>query len=175
MHPCARCASLQRTCCQRAQILVTDGDIARIHAHTGAEDFWEPRLPASPDYAQHDPDDPNWLAYTIEPDGTRRVLKRSDEHGCTFLGEHGCRLPESVRPLVCRLYPFAYTERGIEGEDSDYCPTGVLAPPGSGLTMLRVLNMSEADGRRWHRELYDELRERAQRLGRVPTADGARS
>ena len=25
-HPCARCATMQKTCCQRAEILVTDGE-----------------------------------------------------------------------------------------------------------------------------------------------------
>lgn len=168
MHPCATCATIQRTCCQRAQILVTDGDIARIEAHTRRADFWEERPPLDPAYADVDDDDPNWVALTFEPGGTRRVLKRDDAHGCTFLGSAGCTLPTEVRPLVCRLYPFAYNERGITGMDDDYCPTAVLAPPGSGLTMLTVLGMNASEGERWRSALYAELRERAKRLGRVP-------
>ena len=164
MHPCAQCASLQKTCCQRAEILVTDGDIHRIAAHTtaAAADFVEFRAPADPAYLEPD-DDTNWLRYTVEPDGTRRVLRRREGGDCTFLGEAGCVLPLEVRPLVCRLYPYSYTERGIDGYDDDYCPTALLAPPGSGLTMLTVLGMRIDDGRRWHTMLYAELR--AQRDG----------
>lgn len=161
IHPCARCARVQRTCCQRAQIIVTDGDIQRIRVHAGRDDFWEHRAPLSYHYAEPDDDDPNWLVYTIEPDGTRRVLKRTDDHGCTFLGAAGCVLPLEVRPLVCRLYPFSYNERGLTGEDSDYCPKWLLAPPESGLSMLNVLQMDPADGERWRAQLYAELRERA--------------
>lgn len=160
VHPCARCASMQRTCCQRAEILLTDGDMARIEAHTGRRDFWERCAPADPAYIEDQDDDPNWVRYTVEPDGTRRVLRRGPD-GCGFLGAQGCTLPMEVRPLVCRLYPFSYTESGITGEDADYCPTAALIPPGSGLTMLTVLGMSRDDGARWHAMLYSELRARA--------------
>lgn len=167
MHPCATCATIQRTCCQRAQIVVTDGDIARIALHSGRDDFWHHAAPLSQEYAEPDPDDPNWLRYTLEPDGTRRVLRRSEAAGCTFLGENGCVLPEGVRPLVCRLYPWAYNEEGMAGIDDEYCPTQVLAPAGSGRTMLTVLGMSPAQGQAWRAQLYAELRERAVALGRV--------
>ncbi|MDX2115803.1 MAG: YkgJ family cysteine cluster protein [Planctomycetota bacterium] len=156
IHPCARCASMQRTCCQTAQILVTPGDIDRIARHTSRTDFWERSPVADAAYLDQD-DDPIWIRATVAPDGTRRVLKRSNQ-GCTFLGRAGCVLPTDVRPLVCRLYPFSYTERGIDGELPDYCPTSVLAPPGSGLTMITVLGMTRDEGDRWHAQLYAELR-----------------
>ncbi|MFO0873248.1 MAG: YkgJ family cysteine cluster protein [Phycisphaerales bacterium] len=162
MHPCARCAQIQRTCCQRAEILVTAGDRARIAAHAGRDDFWERRRPADPEYLEHDPDDPNWRDLTVNADGTRNVLRRTSD-GCTFLGRHGCELPMEVRPLVCRLYPFDFTERGLatgDGAVADhYCPTALLAPPGT--TMLTVLGMRPDEGERWRSALYRELHEAA--------------
>jgi Fe-S-cluster containining protein len=154
-HPCARCARLQRTCCQRAEVLVTDGDLERIGRHIGRLDFWERRPPGCHSYIDHDADDPNWVRLTIGPDGARRVLRRRSHGDCTFLGPQGCTLPGAVRPLVCRLYPWTYTERGLTGEDAEYCPVERLAPSGS--SMLKVLDMKRHDAEVWRRLLYDEL------------------
>jgi len=155
IHPCARCAAMQRTCCQRAEVVVTAGDVARISRYVGSADFYSRRAPEDPTYTEHDPDDPNWLRYTTFPDGTRNMLTRRP-HGCTFLGPSGCVLPEDVRPLICRLYPFEYTEQGIIGEDAGYCPVETLAGPGG--SMLTVLNMERAQAERWRADLYTELR-----------------
>lgn len=156
MHPCAKCATLQKTCCQRAEIVLTEGDVLRIAHHTGRIDFHDHRPPAGPEYLEPDDDDPNWLKYTVRADGTRRVLKRAPSGDCTFLGDRGCSLPAEIRPIVCRLYPFSYNERAIKGEDAAYCPRSHLAPPG--VTMLTVLGMNLDDGARWHKQLYAELR-----------------
>jgi Fe-S-cluster containining protein len=155
MPPCARCAAVQRTCCQRAEILLTPGDVARIAAHTGTEGFAEHRAPADAEYVRPDPDDPHWLRYTVRADGRRRMLVRRDDR-CTFLGARGCTLPLGVRPLVCRLYPFAYTEAGLQGIDGEFCPTALLAPHGEPMT--DVLGMSRAAAERWRASLYEELR-----------------
>jgi len=161
MHPCATCASIQKTCCQRAEIVLTAGDIQRIETYTarGRAAFVERRAPADPAYLEPDPDDPNWVRYTVAADGTRRVLRRRAGGDCTFLGEQGCVLPTEVRPLVCRLYPFMYNEERLDGVDQSYCPVSRLAPPG--VTMLTVLGMDPADGERWRRDLYAELRAEA--------------
>lgn len=159
LHPCARCARMQKTCCQRAEILVTSGDIARIAAHTGRQDFWSLRAPVDPSYSEPDPDDPNWAAYTTDDRGRRRMLLKQPGGDCSFLGPHGCVLPTEVRPIVCRLYPFAYTERGLDGIDDGYCPTETLIPRTQpGATMLTVLGMDPRDGERWRTALYSELR-----------------
>ena len=54
MHPCARCALAQKTCCQRAEILLTGGDVSRIAAAdspAGARP--EPLRPiGAPDFGQ---------------------------------------------------------------------------------------------------------------------------
>lgn len=154
MHPCARCATLQKTCCQRAEILVTSGDEERIRGATGRTDFSERRPVTDPAYLDQD-DDPHWLRWTVAADGTRHVLKRQANGDCTFLTPSGCSLPLETRPLVCRLYPFTYTERGIDGVDADYCPEAVIP---RGKTILQVLDMRHIDGERWRRMLYHELR-----------------
>lgn len=156
LHPCARCARTQRTCCQRAEILVTVGDRARIARHTGRADFWHRVRPTDPACYEHDEDDPEWTALTIGADGARAVLKKREGGDCSFLGPAGCALPVEVRPIVCRLYPFTYTAKGLGGEDPDYCPTEMLDPDRRG--MLKVLDMDPRDGERWRAMLYDELR-----------------
>jgi Fe-S-cluster containining protein len=155
--PCARCAALQRTCCQRAEVLLTRGDVARIGASSGRLDFWEQRAPADASYLDHDPGDPRWRALTVAPDGTRRMLRRRPGGDCTFLGARGCELPLEVRPLVCRLYPLGYNEAGLTGREEHYCPTWLLSPEGR--AMAEVLEMDLGAARRWHATLYRELEE----------------
>lgn len=161
LHPCARCARVQPTCCQRTDILVTDGDRARIRAHlvrsgrAGGDAFWERRAPRDASYLDDDPDDPDWRAATVAADGTRAVLVKRADGDCTFLGEAGCTLPGDVRPLVCRLYPFEYTHRGLADEDPEYCPTALVDPRGTG--MVSVLGMRRAEAEVWRRDLYREL------------------
>jgi len=149
---CLKCAGLGKTCCQLREVFVTSGDRQRIAAHTGLADFWESRPPTDPAYLDQ-ADDPVWLQ-AFGADGTRPILKRQAEGDCVFLGSAGCVLPMEVRPLICRLYPYEYTARGIVGV-SEECPREVI-PPGS--TILRVLNMRVAEAITWHRVLYAELR-----------------
>lgn len=150
---CTLCATLGKTCCQSREIFVTEGDKERIAAFTGVQGFWHDTRPADPDYLDQG-NDPNWLAWAFLPDGSRPILKRHPNGDCTFLGSAGCTLPLEVRPLVCRMYPFTYTEHGVNGVVDD-CPREVI-PPGS--TILQVLDMRTADAIRWHTMLYTELR-----------------
>lgn len=150
---CVRCAQITRTCCQRCEVLVTQLDRERIRRFTGQSDFWEYRAPDDPTYLDQQ-DDPNWLRWAFRPDGTRPVLRRRLSGDCTFLTPAGCRLPMDVRPLVCRLYPFEYTEAGLAGV-SGGCPPAVVPP---GRSILHVLDMREAEAAVWHRMLYHELR-----------------
>ncbi len=155
--PCARCAAVQRTCCQRAEILVTAGDVDRISTHTETSAFVERRRPTDPEYVEPDAGDPNWLRYTVREDGTRLMLRRRPDGDCVFLGADGCKLTLAVRPLVCRIYPFGFTEFGLAGIAADYCPTNLLAPAGTSMT--DVLGMSAFDAERWRTQLYQELRD----------------
>ncbi|MCB9832951.1 MAG: YkgJ family cysteine cluster protein [Planctomycetes bacterium] len=156
MHPCAVCASRQKTCCQRTEILLTRGDLDRIGAATGRADFHERRRPIDLDYLAHDPEDPDWLALTVAADGSRRMLRRRDDGDCIFLGTEGCVLTEETRPLVCRLYPFHYTSRGLDGVDEGYCPVELFRDRGA--TMVLVLGMKAEQAETWRRLLYAELR-----------------
>ncbi len=153
MSICFKCASLGPTCCCRERdILVTRGDIERISRFVGYIDFFEYRVPVDPEYLAQD-DDPNWLKYTVREDGSRQVLKRSPVGGCLFLTEIGCHLSLDVRPLVCRLYPFQYTEQGITGVLSE-CPIHLLT---EGETILDALHMSYEEAQQWWQLLYTEL------------------
>jgi Fe-S-cluster containining protein len=137
-------------------VTVTDGDLLRIEEWTGRDDFWERRHPLDPDDAVLDQDDPAWHRGTVAPDGTRQVLRRRPGGACTFLGEHGCTLPENVRPIVCRLYPFAYSARGLlAGESAHYCPSILLAR--AGRSMSGVLGMDRTTAEAWRAQLYEEL------------------
>ena len=151
---CARCARRRETCCQGTDIVVTDGDIARVAAFVGHEDFIEFRNAGKPEYLDQD-DDPTWRDATFQANGTRRVVRHREEHYCTFLGEAGCTLPYETRPLICRLYPFDYNEAGISDELSTGCPTYLLP---EGVALTEALSMNRTDAERWHEQLYSELR-----------------
>ncbi|MCA9320277.1 MAG: YkgJ family cysteine cluster protein [Planctomycetes bacterium] len=155
MHPCAICASRQKTCCQGTEILVTRGDIERITQHSGRSGFHERRRPTDPDYVEWDPEDPQWLDLTVAPDGTRLMLQREATGDCVFLGSEGCVLETEVRPLVCRIYPYAFSENGVQSIEPEYCPTTTLCAPGQ--TMADVLGMNLQQAEAWRSELYAEL------------------
>ncbi len=150
---CARCARSTRTCCQRSEVYATPGDVRRIAQYSRREDFTEFRIPLDMAYMDQD-DDTAWRKFVFRDDHSRRVLRRRPGGDCTFLGERGCVLPLDVRPLVCRLYPFDYTEAGLRDELAEGCPLELLNP-GQGL--VEALEMHVADARQWHRQLYEEI------------------
>ena len=149
---CARHAQIGRSCCQDTEILVTDGDRARIAAHTGTDDFLEVR-PADDASYELDADDPVW-ALGFHPDGSRPVLRHQANGHCRFLGAAGCMLPMDTRPIVCRLFPYEYDASGITGV-STRCPAEVVRP---GNTIVDELDMDRKVADAWHAQLYDELR-----------------
>lgn len=151
---CARCARRQKTCCQQTDIVLTDGDVARVSAYTGRTDFIDHRPAGGPEYLDQD-DDPTWRDATFGADGLRRVVKWQSSGDCTFLGEKGCSLPYETRPLICRLYPFDYDESGVFAEPASGCPAHLL-PAGTGV--FEALDMSRENAERWHGMLYSELR-----------------
>ncbi|MEZ6126450.1 MAG: YkgJ family cysteine cluster protein [Planctomycetaceae bacterium] len=152
---CARCARHQKTCCQQTDIFVTLGDIDRIAQHTGqsASQFSEFRAADDPVYLDQD-DDPTWKAHVFRSDGTRRVLRQQANRDCTFLGAEGCTLPLETRPLICRLYPFDYTDAGVKPLPAGGCPVELLRPQQQ---LLPTLDMKFEDAYRWHEQLYREL------------------
>jgi Fe-S-cluster containining protein len=150
---CVRCARHMKTCCQTCEIYTTIGDLQRITDYTGRDDFYEFRAPANPAYIDQD-DDPTWRDGVFQADGTRRVLKKQANGDCTFLGSAGCVLPLETRPLVCRIYPYDYTEAGIQDELSHGCPLELLKPE---QTLIQALDMNVVDAERWRSMLYAEI------------------
>jgi uncharacterized protein len=150
---CVRCARHMKTCCQTSEIYTTPADVERIAANSGRDDFTEFRVPADARYLDQD-DDPVWRKHVFRQDNSRRVLKRRSDGDCTFLGDKGCTLALEIRPLVCRLYPYEYTEAGITDDLSEGCPLELLRP---GQDLIGALEMNPDDARRWQRQLYDEI------------------
>lgn len=125
-----------------------------MRAFLGRDDFCEFKAPTDMGYYEQD-DDPSWQAMVFRPDLTRRVLKRRPNGDCSFLAPAGCVLPMEVRPLVCRLYPYKYNDKGIQGVDLR-CPTELL---GGKLNVLAALDMEDlATAKRWRDMLYEEIR-----------------
>jgi Fe-S-cluster containining protein len=159
---CSLCARSGKTCCQQTDVLLTLGDLLRIRAHIGRDDFWECRPPRGPGCTGEE-GDPHWLGYTLRADGTRRVLRHTGAEDCLLLSANGCILPGDVRPLICRLHPLNYTEGGIEGTSPE-CPTHLLA---DGCDPLGAVGVDLESARRWHAELYRELLEETRQPSRA--------
>ncbi|MBU4129792.1 MAG: YkgJ family cysteine cluster protein [Proteobacteria bacterium] len=116
---CMSCAQAGTSCCKNYQVNLTTGDMHRISEFLGHQDFSTIEPPVLEDIEpKYDPD---WLPLIVRPDGMVRVLKKDRERYCTMLTPTGCQLPYDRRPLICRLYPYTYTEKGIVGVDSA-CP-----------------------------------------------------
>lgn len=153
MSLCEACALSGKTCCQQTDVLLTVGDLLRIREHRGQDDFWEWRPPRDLNCVGEE-EDPHWRAYTVKPDGKRRVLRHIGAEDCFFLAPRGCTLPLDVRPLICRLHPVSYTENGITGT-ATACPTHLLAEGGE---LLAAVGVDLEAARNWHVQLYVELR-----------------
>ncbi len=153
---CGRCAGLGKTCCQETEIYLTTRDVQRITAYVGRADFHEYRRPADPTYLDQ-ADDPAWQSQTIRADGSRRVLKWRELGNCLFLGAHGCQLPMTTRPLVCRLHPLTYTQAGLAGVLDQRC---LLAHRQSAEGLIEALGMTLTQTRGWHLQLYTEIFDR---------------
>ena len=148
---CFECSQNGTSCCKGTQICLTAGDILRISRFLETNNFFTIE---NADLAYMDPgDDPGWIILTIRSDWKRCVLKRTGDQSCSMLGENGCLLPMIVRPLVCRLHPYLFTEAGIAGIDP-CCPIS-REPDWPGVLEQLGLAMNEA--RNWHRLLYCEL------------------
>jgi len=151
---CTLCAECGPTCCEFRELYVTPGDVDRITAFSGSGESFEFVRPADPAYGDQD-DDPAWASHVFRTDGTRRILRQRADGACVFLGPQGCALPPDVRPLVCRLHPYDYDERGVKEELVRGCPIHLLSP---GRALTAALGMSLRDARRWHEQLYREIR-----------------
>lgn len=152
MRLCVVCAEQGRSCCVNRDIVVSPGDIDRITSHTGDSHFHELRPARSPEYLEHD-DDPLWNLCTVQLCGRRKVLRHSAPGLCWFLTERGCRLPEEIRPLVCRLHPVEFNLDRVTGLSPE-CPAELL-PAGENVLTSLAMDLGRAE--EWRRQLYSEL------------------
>jgi uncharacterized protein len=150
---CLECAGRGQTCCQGHEIFVTWGDCRRIIDHTRRHDFYEYRKCTNVDYADQE-GDPIWRQFVFRPDGTRRVLRQTAGGDCILLTPAGCRLPLTVRPLVCRLFPHLYSAEGLfPGWDAE-CP----AARSCGRDIESdIAGVAQKEAEQWHDLLYDEV------------------
>lgn len=139
------------SCCLNRQIILTTGDIERISQFVGTREFYTMEAPESwylePSY------DPDWLPLVMKPGNVLRVLKRNREKNCEMLTDKGCRLPFSIRPLICQLHPYMHTEKGILGVDES-CP---ISKEKESNAILEQLDMPLVKAREWQKKLYLEL------------------
>jgi Fe-S-cluster containining protein len=162
MRLCMICKDIQKTCCQgNLKINLTLGDVRRITAASGRNDFFElkPALHLSANDKEDYDYDPNWLRYITLPGSYYRLLKIGSNGNCVFLGDQGCVLNEDTRPLICRLYPYTYNETGMIGlvlTKHLWCPIHVVK---EGENLTHMLEMSREQADLWRRMLYEELRE----------------
>jgi len=151
-HICAQCSKRQLTCCQDSEPFVTLGDIARIQC-VYKKPFFERRAAGQP-YIEAISmwDDPLWNEVTII-NGTRRVLKKAKNGvDCIFLKKDGCSLPHETKPLVCRLYPFDFTEKKLMVLEPA-CPKDL-----AGKDPTKTIGITKKEAKVWLKQLYQELK-----------------
>jgi len=155
MNFCGICYTEGKECCRHRDVIVTNGDLDRIMKFTNRSDFVENRISRYPHSAQYNFEDPTWHRYTLNEDNTRRVLKNSKDDNCVFLSNEGCTLPMNVRPLLCRLHPYMYSEHQILFIDDD-CPITNFDDP---YKALEKMGMGYDAAEQWRRQLYQELKQ----------------
>jgi len=140
-------------------MLLSLGDVARIAAAVGADDFYEVRHYPDLSFLRQYDYDPNWARYTVLAGHRRRQLRVRADGSCVLLSPAGCVLPTAARPLMCRLYPHDYNESAVRGfctGDDLACPVHLLRP---GESLEQVIGESSAQIEQWRALLYRELRE----------------
>lgn len=154
MHICQRCAEKGPTCCEGndRDIFITRGDVKRIQVISGRGDFFEFRKPLNQNYL--DSDDPVWTRHVFRKDNSRRVIRLNSSGTCMFLSKTGCTLPLQARPLVCRLFPYQYSQKGLMDELADECPRDFLQ---EGENLAMAIGIHKEDALSWHHLLYQEI------------------
>lgn len=153
---CAECARRGPTCCATRRIVLTPGDVTRIErwcAQCCSAQWSQTPWVQTVESAVFEPaeTDPLWDAWLRR--GLVDVLRQGPQ-GCVFLGADGCVLPLDVRPLICRLYPFEYTESAIKGVWPHLCPR---PEADNTALLLALLGMSAAVADSWRQQLYAEI------------------
>lgn len=97
------------------------------------------------------PSQPKKITELFPSDAMHYRLRLNDNGACTFLGEHGCRLPRGVRPWYCLLFPVWYQSGQLTVFLSDVClATRDISDP---LLALQRLDVPEQTARQIYRRL----------------------
>jgi uncharacterized protein len=129
MSKCRECSKSGKTCCEICDVIVTNGDIARISAFTGRNDFFLLKPVSEEDRFEYA--NPRnvvkgseiYVKFFFNEEGRRNVLKRNEKGQCCLLTKDGCVLPFDFKPLVCRLYPYQWNDQRDIWVDCTDCPT----------------------------------------------------
>ena len=122
-------------CCHDVEMLLTEGDLARLSAARPGLDFW---FRADDGYLQlRTRDGPPAMPGAGRP--------------CVFLDPGGRCTVHEIRPEGCRLYPAVWADDLRDAElDDAYCPhtDGFLLPPATRDAVRRLAALLAAERRR---------------------------
>lgn len=164
MSICTQCARIQRTCCEQTtvEVALTRGDIARIAWQTGRSDFYQ-RQAVRPDQldsyenpARYGDEVAVYVMGLFDREDRRPILKKQPDGSCLFVSSTGCTLPVASRPLLCRIYPYDWTDSRELWVDAAYCPKALFRDEAD--LLEQVADPYEV-ARALVDQLYDELAE----------------
>jgi len=154
MSICKECSKLQKTCCQDADIVVTDKDIERIMS-LGLFNFHDVVFSEKLTQSIFE-DDPNYTRYVVDKTGKSQILKKQENGNCIFLSPIGCMLSMDIRPLVCRIYPYNdFNEFGKVNLAPMFCPKKFKMDSD---IIHKEMGLSFDEAKHLVGQLYDELR-----------------
>ncbi|WP_291329905.1 zinc/iron-chelating domain-containing protein [Desulfovibrio sp. UCD-KL4C] len=158
---CARCAAKGPTCCEltpgceevcfpvseyeRERIIECAPDLGGFVLQPNTAIFIDNLFRLFPDQRRA-------VKELFPPGGTHYRLAVDERGKCLFLGQHGCLIPQDVRPCYCRLFPFWTTEDGkINILEVATCLAQLEnKSPGK---LLKALNVSQTTVRKLHAAL----------------------
>ncbi len=130
---CVRCAAKYSTCCRTEPAVahlcfpLSEAEWQRIAPHAAeacgrpgrtqeenTEAFAQAMKRLFPGYAAR-------VAELFPVPGLRWRLVTTPEGACVFLGPEGCRLPRSVRPWYCLLFPIWVQNGRLDAFDAKEC------------------------------------------------------
>ncbi len=158
-HICVRCAAQGKTCCElsggdeefcfplsdaeRAAILDAGFTPESFVLVPNTPDFVEQLAHLMPDLA---------VEAAFPPDGSHWRLATTAEGRCVFLGQSGCVLARTIRPMYCRLFPFWLYQGELTWFTAEECLAAAeCATPSAmsrsmGLTKAEILELFRAMG-----------------------------
>lgn len=127
---CAQCSRVYPTCCQlgpgneRPCFPLSPRETDNLQKHLQSDEFLV-RETTSQELVQGMihllPEHKSKIKSIFAPGTCHLRLKTLSNGKCVLLSEHGCVLPESLRPVYCKLYPFWFYGRRLTYLADDNC------------------------------------------------------